>query len=196
MAQFLDAAREIGSFAPIPGLSALLTLASVPVQSALTSWSHKSELSADRAAAAYLGSTEVITRVMFRFAGVRRDSRFTHSVELFANQALEWEALRESRWNRILQWMLSKQSTHPMLAVRVREIRAWGGTPAFARLGEISAAVRAAPRCATCAHRVEPTWRHCNSCGAALAQPAINAGSPVPAQAYVSEDAVQQPSMG
>ena len=55
MAQFLDAAREIGAMAPIPGLSALLTLASVPVQSALTSWSHKSELSADRAAAAYMG---------------------------------------------------------------------------------------------------------------------------------------------
>jgi len=210
MAQFLDAAREIGSLAPIPGLSALLTLASVPVQSALTSWSHKSELSADRAAAAYLGNPEVVTRLMFRFAGVRRDSRFSHAVELFANQALEWEALRESRWNRILQWMLSKQSTHPMLAIRVREIQAWGASPAFARLAELSYAVRAAPRCRACAHRVEPSWRHCQTCGAAQAgapavgsaavagsaAPAITASAPIPAQAYASEAATQQPGMG
>src|SRR5258706_8691201 len=64
MAQFLDAARELGAVAPIPGLSTVLTLASVPVQSALTTWSHKSELSADRAAAAYLGDADAITRVM------------------------------------------------------------------------------------------------------------------------------------
>lgn len=186
MGQFLEAAREIGSFAPIPGLSALLTLASVPVQSALISWSHKSELSADRAAAAYLGSTDAITRVMFRFAGVRRDSRFSHSVELFASQALEWEALRESRWNRILQWMLSKQSTHPLLAVRVREIQAWGATPTFARLAEISSGVRAAARCSACGHRVEPSWRHCQSCGSAqsgAALPAAAAPAALPAAA-------------
>jgi Zn-dependent protease with chaperone function len=70
MAQFLDSARDIGSYASITGLSALLTLASGPIRSALTNWSHKSELSADRAAAAYLGSADAITRVMFRFAGV------------------------------------------------------------------------------------------------------------------------------
>lgn len=208
MAQFLDAAREIGSFAPIPGLSALLTLASVPMQSALTTWSHKSELSADRAAAAYLGSTDAITRVMFRFAGVRRDSRFAHSVELFANQALEWEALRESRWNRILQWMLSKQSTHPMLAVRVREIQAWGATPGFAKLAELSAAIRSAPRCRACGQRVEPTWRHCQSCGASqvgvspvgvspvgAALPAAPAPVAIPAPSAPSE-AFQQPVVG
>jgi Zn-dependent protease with chaperone function len=177
MAQFLDAAREIGSYAPIPGISALLSLASVPVQSALTSWSHKSELSADRAAAAYLGSADAITRVMFRFAGVKVDSPYVHSVQAFADQAIEWEALRESRWNRVLQWMLSKQSTHPMLAVRVREIQAWTATPAFARLAAVAEEARLARRCPACSHRVEATWRHCQDCGAALGPAPIGAGA-------------------
>jgi Zn-dependent protease with chaperone function len=187
MAQFLDAAREIGSYAPIPGLSAVLSLASVPVQSALTSWSQKSELSADRAAAAYLGSADAITRVMFRFAGVKVDSPYVHSVQAFADQALEWEALRESRWNRILQWMLSKQSTHPMLAVRVREIQAWSATPGFANLAAAAARFRAAARCPSCAHTVEPAWRHCQECGASLtalpSSPAPAAVPPAPSAA-------------
>lgn len=186
MAQFLDAAREIGSYAPIPGLSAMLTLASVPVQSALTSWSQKSELSADRAAAAYLGGADAITRVMFRFAGVKVDSPYVHSVQAFADQALEWEALRESRWNRILQWMLSKQSTHPMLAVRVREIQAWAATPGFPRLAAVAAESRAAPRCPACAHKVEIGWRHCQECGTALV-------APVPIARSAADTIVMQP---
>jgi Zn-dependent protease with chaperone function len=72
MAQFLDMAPDVGSYAA--DLSVLLTFASAPVRSALTNWSHKSELSADRAAAAYLGSADAITRVIFRFAGVEADS--------------------------------------------------------------------------------------------------------------------------
>jgi Zn-dependent protease with chaperone function len=72
MAQFLDMAPDVGSYAA--DLSVLLTSASAPVRSALTHWSHKSELSADRAAAAYLGSADAITRVIFRFAGVEADS--------------------------------------------------------------------------------------------------------------------------
>lgn len=190
MAQFLDAAREIGSYAPIPGLSSLLTLASVPVQSALTSWSHKSELSADRAAAAYLGSADAITRVMFRFAGIKVDSPYVHSVQAFADQALEWEALRESRWNRILQWMLSKQSTHPMLAVRVREIQAWTATPGFARLAAVAASARSEPRCPTCAHKVQPGWRHCQECGTGLA---ALAAPPVAPQSRAAETITMQP---
>ncbi len=174
MAQFLDAAREIGSAAPIPGLSALLSLASVPVQSALTSWSQKSELSADRAAAAYMGSADAMTRVLFRYAGVKVDSPYVHSVQAFADQAKEWEALRESRWNRILQWMLSKQSTHPMLAIRVREIQGWATTPGFSRLAEVAAEARQVPRCPTCGHKIDAGWRHCNECGTALA-PAVPA---------------------
>jgi Zn-dependent protease with chaperone function len=75
MVRFLDMAPDVGSYAP--GLSELLTHASTPVRNALTNWSRKSELSADRAAAAYLGSADAITRVMFRCAGTELDSVLT-----------------------------------------------------------------------------------------------------------------------
>jgi hypothetical protein len=43
------------------------------VRGALQAWSANSELSADRAAAAYLGDADAITRVMFRSAGPSTD---------------------------------------------------------------------------------------------------------------------------
>jgi len=180
MAQVVDLAVTAGGMADIPFVSMFLNLASGPLRMALTSWSRKSELSADRAAAAYMGSAEVITRVMFRFAGVRHGSPLTHNVELFANQALEYEALRESRWDRILQWQVGQGSTHPLLAVRVREIQAWATAPAFAKLAELAAGVRAAPRCGACGHRVEPGWRHCGSCGSTLTPAELPAAIPSP----------------
>ena len=175
MAQVVDLAVTVGGLADIPFASMFLNLASGPLRMALMSWSRKSELSADRAAAAYLGSPDAITRVMFRFAGVKYGSKLTHNVDLFAAQALEYEALRESRWDRILQWQVGQGSTHPLLAVRVREIQAWSTTPAFGRLAEVAAQVRAAPRCGACGHKVEPSWAFCQSCGFALAQAALPA---------------------
>jgi Zn-dependent protease with chaperone function len=59
MARWLEAAPDVA----VPA----------EVRSALTDWSHTSELSADRAAAAYLGDADAMTRVMFRFAGAGID---------------------------------------------------------------------------------------------------------------------------
>jgi Zn-dependent protease with chaperone function len=180
MAQVVDLAVTVGGLADIPFASMFLNLASGPLRMALMSWSRKSELSADRAAAAYLGNTEVMTRVMLRFAGIRHGSKYTHNIDLFAAQALEYEALRESRWDRFLQWQVGQGSTHPLLAVRVRELQAWATAPAFARLAEVATAVRAVPRCGACGNRVEPGWRHCQQCGGALTPPALTADIPTP----------------
>jgi Zn-dependent protease with chaperone function len=181
MAQVIDLAVTVGGLADIPFASMFLNLASGPLRMALMAWSRKSELSADRAAAAYMGNADVVNRVMFRFAGLRHNSRYTHSVQMFAAQALEYEALRESRWDRFLQWQVGSGSTHPLLAVRVRENEAWSTTEAFGRLADLAAQVRAAPRCGGCGHRVEPAWRHCGSCGGALDRAALPAApSPIP----------------
>ncbi|WP_327000387.1 M48 family metallopeptidase [Dactylosporangium sp. NBC_01737] len=187
MAQFLELAVNLGSSANIPFASALLSLGSGPLRMALGNWSRKSELSADRAAAAYMGSAEAITRVMFRFAGIRHDSRYTQNVQPFADQALEYEALRESKWDRFLQWQIGQSSTHPLLAVRVREIQSWVGTPTFANLAALAASVRAAARCHSCGGRTQPGWKHCQRCGTTLiyGAPAAMAGPPgaIPGQA-------------
>ncbi|OJF14183.1 hypothetical protein BG844_11030 [Couchioplanes caeruleus subsp. caeruleus] len=173
MAQVLQLAVDVGGVARIPFASAILQVVAGPLQIALETWSRKSELSADRAAAAYMGSPDAITRVMFRFAGIRHDSKLTHSVEAFAAQALEYEALRESRWDRFLQWQVGQASTHPLLAVRVREIHNWSATPAFARLVETAAEIRTAFRCGRCGHRAQPHWHHCQNCGNSLSVPAV-----------------------
>ncbi|GLY97814.1 M48 family metallopeptidase [Actinoplanes sp. NBRC 103695] len=173
IAQVIELAARLGAQANIPIASTLLSLASGPVRVALSTWSRKSELSADRAAAAYLGDPEVVTRLMFRFAGIKHGSRFTHDVAQFSAQALEYEALRESRWDRFLQWQIGQSSTHPLLAVRTREIQAWSATPGFDRLAALGAQVRAASRCGACGHRVDIGWRHCQTCGTAQTPPAL-----------------------
>ncbi|MGI5184185.1 M48 family metallopeptidase [Dactylosporangium sp. CA-152071] len=185
MAQFIELTVKVGSAANIPIASTVLSVASHPLRMALSNWSRKSELSADRAAAAYMGSADAITRVMFRFAGIRHDSRYTQNIQPFADQALEYEALRESKWDRFLQWQISQSSTHPLLAVRVREIQSWVGTPTFANLAALAASVRSAPRCHSCGGRTQPGWRHCQRCGTTLiygGAPAVAATGPIPGQ--------------
>ena len=176
MAQVIELTVSVGSSVAIPFASALLKVAAGPLRIALNNWSRKSELSADRAAAAYVGDPDALCRVMFRFAGLRHDSPYTHDTAQFSAQALEFEALRESRWDRFLQWQIGQASTHPLLAVRVREIESWAGTPRFERLAELASAVRAAARCGACGHRIQPQWRHCQTCGGALAVAAAQAG--------------------
>jgi Zn-dependent protease with chaperone function len=166
MGEIVSIAVRLGGAAAVPFGSTLVHLVSGPLRAALAMWSRKSELSADRAAAAYLGSSDAITRVMFRFAGVRKDSRYAYDVDLFGAQALEFEALRDSRWDRLLQWQVGQASTHPLLAMRVREIQNWAGSPAFARLAALAEGIRTAPRCVACGLRVELQWRHCQTCGA------------------------------
>ncbi|WP_203901833.1 M48 family metallopeptidase [Virgisporangium aliadipatigenens] len=168
MGQFLEAVTDVGSAASIPVASAALNLGSGPLRMALSNWHRKSELSADRAAAAWMGDTDTITRVMFRFAGLRYDSRYTQSVESFAEQGREYEAMGETKWDRFIQWQVKESSTHPLLAVRVMEIRQWARSETFARLSALAAGVRAAPRCGTCGGRTQPGWRHCQRCGTAL----------------------------
>ncbi len=170
MAAFLTQAASVGSTAAIPVLSTLLQVASVPIRVAIGAWARKSELSADRAAAAYMGNTDVITRLMLRFAGISARSKLTYDIDLFASQALEFEALRESKWDRFLQWQVGQASTHPLLAVRVREIQSWSSTAMFERLAALAEPIRTAPRCSWCGQRMDPAWQHCAECGAARSQ--------------------------
>jgi Zn-dependent protease with chaperone function len=112
MSRFLDAAHDLSAYEPVPGVPRLLALATQPLRTSLDNWSSKSELSADRAAAAYLGSADAMTRAMFRFAATTMDPAGLHSVQSppFA------------------------RPSDPSLAIRVREIQAWTATPGFARL--------------------------------------------------------------
>jgi hypothetical protein len=74
------------------------------VRAALADWYGMSELSADRAAAAYLGNADAVTELIFRLAGTRPTAPGRDAAGRDAD------------------------------ALRVREIQAWAATPGFARV--------------------------------------------------------------
>jgi Zn-dependent protease with chaperone function len=145
----------------------LLTKAlSMPLQRALMQWRRMSELTADRAAAAYMGSTDEMMRTMLRFVGIPSYALPSeYSLDLFAEQAIEAEALRESRWDRLLESHYLGGSTHPLVSARINELKQWETTEAFRRLSALAQASREHPRCGHCGHRTGTTWKFCQKCG-------------------------------
>lgn len=171
MASVLEAAISLGGDVGIPFASVFLKLAAGPLTLALEAWSRASELTADRAATAYVGNSEVVKRALMRMAGLPAGSGFTINVDDFARQALEFDALAESKWDKFLQWKLSTGSTHPLLAVRVRDAHIWAASPAFAPLAARAEAVRNTTRCRWCGRTVIAGWQTCYVCGASIAVP-------------------------
>jgi len=150
--------------AELTKLGALMT---APIQSALLAWIRKSELSADRAAAGYLGGPKEMTTALLRFAGVLRwAASDQYSLDEFAAQAAEWESMMDNRWDKLLHWWRGAgNSTHPMLAMRVRELQRWCGSPQFSAIGALTASIRGGERCTRCGAASRPGVRHCPNCG-------------------------------
>ncbi|MEU5694982.1 M48 family metallopeptidase [Actinosynnema sp. NPDC020468] len=151
------------------GYNLFTKVLSFPLHRALMAWMRMSELSADRAAAAFMGSGEEMTRTMLRIVGIPSYALPSdYSLELFAEQAVEAETLRESRWDRLLEQHYLPQSTHPLVSARVLELKKWVDTEAFRRLSAIALSARTASRCETCGHHVEASWKFCHKCGRRL----------------------------
>lgn len=150
-------------------LTVVTQLLSMPLQRALLAWSRKSELSADRAAAAFMGSTDEMMRVMLRFVGVPSFALSSeYDLDLFAQQAAEAESMLESKWERVLQWTYARNSTHPLVASRVNELRKWEGSESFRRLSQLAVKSKEEPTCETCGHRTLVEWKFCQKCGGRL----------------------------
>jgi Zn-dependent protease with chaperone function len=155
------------------GLFYLGSILQGPFTAALLAWSRRCELSADRAAAAYMGAADPVVRTMLRLAG--GDKRITESINIdaYLEQANEYAQLGGSKWELLKKWSGAAGSTHPHLAVRTKEILDWCETEPFQR---IASAVHSQPRtdgCWRCARALEREWRFCKHCGAALQTPSI-----------------------
>lgn len=119
-------------FAEVPGL------ASAQIQAALFSWYRKSELTADRAAVAYLGSAEPMRRALFRVMGVPKWLPGEVSYTAFAEQVAELDEISGAgRWDRGLAPDLDNSSGHPTAALRIRELTDWAGSEAAAALARL-----------------------------------------------------------
>lgn len=142
-----------------------------PVQGALLSWSRKSELSADRAAAAFMGGAEPMLRVMLRFTGVPAGADpGQFDLDVFARQADEAEKAGSSVWDKIIGAGRENSMTHPILATRVRELRSWTTSEAFRRLSEVARKSADQPRCDGCGRGSGQDRKFCQHCGRQLCE--------------------------
>jgi Zn-dependent protease with chaperone function len=134
MAQALIRAAAPGG----PGRSVLTEvpgLASAQIQAALFSWYRQSELTADRAAVAYLGGADPMRRALLRVMGVPRGLLGEVSYAAYLEQVTELDEISEAgRWDRALAPDLGNGSGHPVAAVRIRELTTWADSDAFRQL--------------------------------------------------------------
>ena len=99
---------------------------------AMYQWYRASEFSADRVAAICCGDTKPVVETMMRLAGGTTNIGFEIDTDLFAAQADSYqEMVKEDKINKALEFMLTKNETHPLLAVRASEIKKFGMTETF-----------------------------------------------------------------
>jgi Zn-dependent protease with chaperone function len=109
-------------FSEVPGLAA------TQIQAALFNWYRRSELTADRAAAAYLGSAEPMQRAMLRILGVPKWLPGDVSPDAVLEQAAELDEISgPGRWDRSFVPDLDNATGHPMAPLRFRELSSWAG---------------------------------------------------------------------
>ncbi len=110
-------------------------IAIFPIQVAFSYWMRCSELSADRAAALYCGSSQPVEKMCMCFAGYDKDITGQASLEEFMNQAVEYqEMVSADKWNKTLEFLLFSKRDHPLNAVRAYECHKWAETEHFQKL--------------------------------------------------------------
>jgi Zn-dependent protease with chaperone function len=138
-----------------------------PIRLALMYWNRRSELSADRAGAVAVGGPEPIVTTMIRLAGGPRAITDKVDVNVYMEQAAEYDKLSEGTWDKFMQTIAISHADHPFLAIRVREISKWAATDHFQYL--VSCIKQPATgKCAKCGSPIGAGWQFCNSCGATI----------------------------
>lgn len=114
------------------GVATLLTL---PLQAALLNWYHKSELSADRAAALVTQNPDAVIRALIMMAGGTSAARLT--TEEFIAQAREFQKNYDERlMDKVWALIAAAQTTHPFVVWRVAELLAWVESGEYQKLLE------------------------------------------------------------
>jgi Zn-dependent protease with chaperone function len=146
----------------------LLGVLTTPVQLGLLYWSRRSELSADRAAAAAMGSAKPVIETMIRLSGGSKSITGTVDVKEYAAQADAYDTLQESNWDKILQTAAIAWQSHPFAAVRVREILKWCDTEHYQTLMENIKLQGTGNKCHNCHQPVNENWTYCKCCGSKI----------------------------
>lgn len=112
-------------------------LATMPIQIALAYWMRCSEYSADRAAIICDGGPDKLIELCMRFAGYNKNIMEEASPELFMEQAIEYrQMVQDNSWNKSLEFLLFKNRSHPLNAVRAYEANEFSKRDRFALMVE------------------------------------------------------------
>jgi len=172
MAQTMLVVGQAGASAVGMG-AAVAGIATAQIRNALMNWYRKSELTADRAAVAYLRGAEPMQRALFHLMGAPKWMPTEISFTAFLQQATEFDELAENKWDRFLARGLESGFTHPAPVLRMKELNEWVETSAFRDLLGIAEAGHLDSRvgCAHCGYELGPDWRFCKRCGRPAPQP-------------------------
>lgn len=119
----------LNNAAALLGLNELVT---IPLKIAFYHWMRCSEYSADRVAAVCDGTPDNIVEMCMRFAGLDKDMTGIFSKEVFLEQAEEYrDMLKDSLWDRTLEFLMFAENTHPLNAVRAYECNLWSKGDVF-----------------------------------------------------------------
>lgn len=154
-------------------IGAAANIASAPLQMALANWCRKSELTANRAAAAFMRSPDPMQRALFHLIGVPKWFPGDINYPEFAAQSDEFDALATaSKWDRFLIRSMERGSSHPIPTIRIRELTSWTAGDTFRTLTADTLQDRRL--CQGCGSLLGVDWRFCQKCGSETA-PAIAA---------------------
>ncbi|MCX6252524.1 MAG: M48 family metallopeptidase [Bacteroidetes bacterium] len=143
----------------------MLGVLTTPIQLGLLYWSRRSELSADRAAAAAMGSAKPVIETMVRLSGGSKSITGKVDIKEYAAQADAYDTLQESNWDKILQTAAIAWQSHPFAAVRVREILKWCDTEHYQQLMDNIKLQESGTKCFNCHQPIDVNWIFCKFCG-------------------------------
>jgi Zn-dependent protease with chaperone function len=178
MARALTRAGQAGGVLGSGLMKAATSVATSQLQAALINWYRKSELTADRAAAGYLRDAQPMQRALFHLCGLPAYAPADVSYTAFLEQAEEFDQVADSSWwNRYLSRGVEKSGmTHPIPALRVREVTVWTQSDNFRQLVGIAELGHSEERlrCAQCGQEVATAWRFCQRCGGPVPQEVVS----------------------
>lgn len=98
-------------------------------------WYRCSELSADRVAIICCGSAEPVIETMMRLAGGTTHIDSEINKDLFISQAVDYQqSMEKNVINKGLEFLLTKNDTHPLLAVRAYEAQKFANSNEFKKI--------------------------------------------------------------
>jgi Zn-dependent protease with chaperone function len=163
---FKTMVHYLSQFGPSMQFPGPLKIIGDPVVMALNYWNRRSELSADRAAAAVMKGPQSVVETMIRLSGGPKSITEKVNIDSYIQQAQSCHQLLDSTWDKLMQGYLVRYKDHPFSSIRTKEIMEWCQTDAFTEVVHRLNEMATLPRCPACAKPVKAEWKFCGHCGA------------------------------